>query len=174
MDLKKTIREIPDFPKKGILFYDVTTLFKDAKAFGFAVDKIAAHYKNGGKAFDKIVSMESRGFILGAVLAYKFGAGFVPVRKPGKLPAETISEKFEKEYGADSFEAHIDGVGKGDRVLIVDDLLATGGTCAATLNLVKKMGGKIADCCFLIELSFLNGREKLNGCEVFSLIKYDK
>lgn len=174
MDLKKSIREIPDFPKKGVLFYDVTTLFKDAKAFGFAVDKIAEHYKNGGRMFDKIVSMESRGFILGAVLAYKFGAGFVPVRKPGKLPAKTHSEKFEKEYGFDSFEVHEDGVEKGDRVLIVDDLLATGGTCAATVKLVERLGGKVIGCCFLIELSFLNGRKKLAEQDVFSLLKYDK
>ncbi len=174
MDLKSKIREIPDFPKKGILFYDITTLLKDAKALKFACDKIFEHYSKKGKTFDKIVSMESRGFILGAVLAYKFGAGFVPIRKPGKLPAKAFKENFMKEYGEDSFEVHEDAIEKNEKVLVVDDLLATGGTAVAAVRLVEKMGGKPQGIAFLVELSFLDGRKKLEGYDVFSLLKYDK
>ncbi|MFH1224807.1 MAG: adenine phosphoribosyltransferase [Candidatus Diapherotrites archaeon] len=174
MDLKKKIREIPDFPKKGILFYDVTTLMKDAGAFKYAVDRMVEHYAEKKIKVDKVVSMESRGFILGSVLAYELGAGFVPIRKPGKLPAKCLREEYALEYGTDKLEMHEDAVGKGERVLIVDDLLATGGTCAATVKLVEKMGGNVVGCGFLIELTFLKGREKLKGHDVFALLKYDK
>lgn len=174
MDLKSTIREIPDFPKKGILFYDITTLLKNRAALKFAVDEIFKHYNKEGKRFDKIASMESRGFIFGAALAYKFGAGFVPLRKPGRLPAKIFSAEFEKEYGKDSFEMHEDAISKGEKVLIVDDLLATGGSAKAAIELIEKLGGRIIGCCFLIELAFLNGRQKINGYDIFSLIKYAK
>jgi len=174
MDLKKKIREIPDFPKKGILFYDVTTLLKDAAALKYAVDKIIEHYPKQKVKIDKVVSMESRGFILGSILAYKLQAGFVPIRKPGKLPAKTFTQEFEKEYGKDSFEVHEDAIEKGENVLIIDDLLATGGTAKATIELVKKLGGKIGGLTFLIELDLLKGREKLKDYDIFSLIHYDK
>ena len=174
MNLKEKIREVPDFPKKGVLFYDVTTLLKDGKALKYSIDQIYEHYLKEEKKFDKIVSMESRGFIFGSTLAYKFGAGFVLVRKPGKLPAKTISAEFEKEYGKDSFEVHEDAIQKGENVLIVDDLLATGGTVSATIELVEKLGGNVVGCCFLIELTFLGGQEKIKNYDVFSLIQYDK
>lgn len=174
MDLKSKIREIPDFPKKGILFYDITTLLKDGPALRFAADQMFDHYKNEGKSFDKVVSMESRGFILGSILAYKFGAGFVPVRKPGKLPSKFFSQEFEKEYGRDSFEVHDDAVQQNEKILICDDLLATGGTALATIKLIEKMGGKVEGVAALIELEFLNARKKLKGYDIFSLLKYDK
>lgn len=174
MDLKSKIREIPDFQKKGILFYDVTTLLKDAAALKYAANRIIEHYVGKGTKIDKVVSMESRGFIVGAILAYELEAGFVPIRKPGKLPGKTFRQEFEKEYGKDSFEIHEDAIERGERVLIVDDLLATSGTCLATIKLIEKLGGKIEGCAFLIELNFLKGREKLKGYDVFSLIQYDK
>ncbi|MFH1586821.1 MAG: adenine phosphoribosyltransferase [Candidatus Diapherotrites archaeon] len=173
MDLKSKIRSVPDFPKKGILFYDVTTLMKDAEALRYAADQFVEHYKKAGKKFDKVVSMESRGFIFGAIIAKELGAGFVPIRKPGKLPAKTISQEFEKEYGKDSFEVHEDAISEGESVLIADDLLATGGTVLATIDLVEKLGGKVNGICFLIELDFLKGREKLKGHEIFSLLHYE-
>ncbi|MBI4044419.1 MAG: adenine phosphoribosyltransferase [Candidatus Diapherotrites archaeon] len=173
-ELKRLIREIPDFPKKGILFYDITTLLGNGRALRTAADLLFGHYDSEGKSFDKVASMESRGFIFGAMLAYKFGAGFVPIRKPGKLPAKAFSQEFEKEYGFDSFEVHSDAIEKGEKVLICDDLLATGGTAAAAVRLVERMDGKVNGLAFLIELSFLNGREKLGGYDVFSLLKYEK
>ncbi|MFH1587966.1 MAG: adenine phosphoribosyltransferase [Candidatus Diapherotrites archaeon] len=173
-ELKKYIREIPDFPKKGILYYDITTLLKNAGALKNAVNRIIEHYMQKGEKIDKVVSMESRGFIFGSVLAYELEAGFVPIRKPGKLPAKIISQDFEKEYGKDAFEIHEDAVEEGENILIVDDLLATGGTCIAAIQLIEKLGGNIKGCAFLIELNFLKGREKIKGYDLFSLIQYDE
>lgn len=174
MNLDKFIRRVPDFPKPGILFFDITTLLKDKKAFKFAIDQIAKHCKKKKIKFDKIVSAESRGFIIGSTLAYIFNAGFVPLRKPGKLPSKTFRQEFTLEYGKDAFEIHEDAIEKGEKCLIVDDLLATGGTAKAAAELVEKLGGKVAGFAFMIELAFLKGRDKLKGYDVFSLIKYDK
>ena len=170
MDYKSLIREVPDFPKPGILFYDITTLLKDAQAFRQILDELTSKYRNQG--ISKIVSIESRGFILGSPLAYHLGTGFVPVRKPGKLPADTFEVKYNLEYGATSLAIHRDAVRIGERVLIVDDLLATGGTAAATVHLIRQLGGEIVSLAFLVELQFLKGREKLNGCDVHSMIQY--
>ena len=170
MNLEEKIRDVPDFPKKGIVFKDITTLLKDAAAFKHAIDVFTEKYQ--GKGIDVIVAMESRGFIFGTPLSYNLGVGFVPVRKPGKLPAECISAEYELEYGVDSLHMHKDAISPGQKVLIVDDLLATGGTVSATVELVEKLGGKIEGVAFLIELSFLNGRDKLKGYEVMSLIQY--
>ena len=170
MDIKKFIRDIPDFPKKGIIFKDITPLLKDKKAFKEAIDQLCN--KVEGLNFDLIVAPEARGFILGSAMAYKLGKGFVPVRKPGKLPYKTAYEEFQLEYGTDQLHIHIDAVEKGQNVLIVDDVLATGGTAKALANLVKKVGGNVAGMIFLIELSFLNAREKLQNYWVESLIKY--
>jgi len=169
-DLSRRIRSIPDFPKKGILFRDITPLLQDSESFREAVDILSDKYRN--EEVDLVVSAEARGFILGACLAYKLGVGFVPVRKPGKLPYEVEKATYELEYGEDTLEMHRDGVSKGDRVLLFDDLLATGGTARAICQLVEKLGGKIAGICFLIELTFLKGREKIKDYPVFSLIKY--
>lgn len=166
---EKKIRTVPDFPKQGIMFKDITTVLKEKKMFSETVDMLAALYK--GRRIDKVVSIESRGFIFGAALAYKLGAGFVPVRKPNKLPAEKIREEYVLEYGTDALEIHTDALRKGERVLLHDDLLATGGTAGAACRLVEKVGGKVIGLCFLIELTFLNGREKLNDYEIISLIK---
>jgi len=168
--LKKHIRSIPDFPKQGILFRDITTLLKDKAAFKKAIDGLAKAVK--GKQIDYVVAVESRGFIFGATLAYKLGAGFVPVRKKGKLPAETISADYALEYGTDSLQMHKDAIEPGSRVLIVDDLLATGGTVAAVCQLTGQVRAKIAGIIFLIELCDLKGRQKLKGHPVFSLIQY--
>ncbi len=170
MDLKAKIREIPDFPKEGILFYDVTTLLKDAGGFKRVIDKIGSFYEGDG--IQKVVAMESRGFILGAPVAYRLGAGFVPVRKPGKLPSDVYEAKYELEYGSDSLAIHQDAIAPGERVLIVDDLIATGGTVSATVQLVKKLGGIIHGVAFLIELTELRGRNKLDGYNVVSLLSY--
>jgi adenine phosphoribosyltransferase len=167
--LKKSIRDIPDFPKKGIIFKDITTLLKDKVRFREAVDAIAAEYKE--KKVDFVLSIEARGFIFGAAVAYKLGAGLVPVRKKGKLPFKTHSVTYDLEYGKDTLEIHQDAFKKGDRILIVDDLLATGGTTAAVIDLVEKMGGEIAGLAFVIELLPLKGREKLKGYPVLSLVK---
>lgn len=166
---EKKIRTVPDFPKQGIMFKDITTVLKEKKLFGETVDMLAEIYS--GKRIDKVVSIESRGFIFGAALAYKLGAGFVPVRKPNKLPAEKIREEYTLEYGTDALEIHTDAIRKGERVLLHDDLLATGGTAGAACRLVEKVGGKVAGLCFLIELGFLNGRTKLSGYDVVSLVK---
>ncbi len=169
IDLKKYIRDIPGFPKEGIIFKDITTLVKDGKAFARAVDKIAGEYKRAKT--DLVLSIEARGFVFGAAVAYKLGVGLVPVRKKGKLPHETHSVTYDLEYGKDTLEIHRDAIKKGDRVLIVDDLLATGGTMQAVASLVEKMGGEIVGIAFVIELVPLKGREKLKGYQVTSLIK---
>jgi adenine phosphoribosyltransferase len=168
--LKKLIREVPDFPKKGILFYDITTLLKDKKGLATLIDAMAEHYIN--KSVDLIVGIEARGFIFGPALAYRLNAGFVPVRKPKKLPAETARVTYDLEYGTDTLEIHKDAVAKGQRVVIVDDLLATGGTATACVQLVKSIGGEVAGLGFAVELDFLKGREKLAPHDVFSLLHY--
>jgi adenine phosphoribosyltransferase len=168
-DLKACIRDIPGFPKEGIIFKDITTLLKDGKKFREAVDAFAAELKD--RKIDVILSIEARGFIFGAALAYKLGCGIAPIRKKGKLPYKTHAVTYELEYGKDTLEIHQDAFEKGARVLIVDDLLATGGTCAAVAGLVEKMGGKIVGIAFLIELTALKGREKLKGYDIVSLIK---
>ncbi|HUI53448.1 MAG TPA: adenine phosphoribosyltransferase [Bryobacteraceae bacterium] len=172
MDLKKLIREVPDFPKPGILFYDITTLLKDPDGFHAVIDGLKNHYRHAH--VDVVLGIEARGFIFAPALAYALGAGFVPVRKPKKLPAETVSVRYDLEYGADSLEMHKDAVQPGNRVLIVDDLLATGGTASATARMVRNVGGTVAGTGFVVELTFLNGRQRLADCEVFSLLQYDK
>lgn len=170
MNFESYIRNVPDFPVQGIQFKDITTLLKEPEVFSTAVDHLYAPFRS--HELSKIVGIESRGFIFGAALAYKLNIGFVPVRKPGKLPAETISEEYLLEYGKDSVEIHLDAIRRTDRVLIVDDLLATGGTASATCRLVERLGGKIVGLSFLIELTDLKGREKLKEYEVQSLIRY--
>ena len=170
--LKKLIREVPDFPKKGILFYDITTLLKDKLGFARLIDALSANYI--GKDIELILGTEARGFIFGPALAYRLNAGFVPVRKPGKLPAATEKVSYELEYGSNSLEIHKDAIQKGQRVLIVDDLLATGGTAAATAELASSLGAEIAGFAFVVELDFLKGREKLAKYDVFSLLHYDR
>ncbi len=168
-DLKLYCRDVPDFPKKGIIFKDITVLLKEPAKFSEAIDRIAQRYV--GKGIDIVASIESRGFIIGAALAYKLGAGFVPVRKKGKLPWQTIGCTYELEYGTDTLEIHQDAIKPGQKVLIVDDLIATGGTAGAVVNLIEQLGGKIHGLAFLIELTFLKGREKIKKYPVFSLIK---
>jgi adenine phosphoribosyltransferase len=169
-ELKRLIREVPDFPKPGILFYDITTLLKDAEGFRSVIDGLRRHYQNA--QVDTVLGIEARGFIFAPALAYALGAGFVPVRKPKKLPAECVSVTYDLEYGSDSLEMHKDAVGQGHRVLIVDDLLATGGTAAAAARMVENVGGSVAGIGFVVELTFLNGRRKLPGRDVFSLLQY--
>jgi adenine phosphoribosyltransferase len=168
--LREQIRDIPDFPKPGVTFKDITPLLADPMAFSTAVDAIVVSFGRG--TIDKVVGIEARGFIIAAPVAYHFGAGFVPLRKPGKLPYETVTEPYELEYGTESLELHTDAFAPGDRVLIVDDVLATGGTARAACNLVEQAGGKVSGLAFVIELEFLHGREKLNGYEYMSLLKY--
>ncbi|GJL65193.1 MAG: adenine phosphoribosyltransferase [Nitrospirales bacterium] len=170
MDYKSLIREVPDFPKPGILFYDITTLLKDATALCAIIDEFTDHYASAN--ISKIVGIESRGFIFGSPLAYRLNAGFVPVRKPGKLPADVYEVKYNLEYGSNSLAIHRDAIVPGERVLVVDDLLATGGTAAATVHLIRQLGGEIVDAAFLVELAFLSGREKLHDCSIHSLINY--
>jgi len=170
--LKRLIREIPDFPKQGILFYDITTLLKDPTGYATLIDALAEHYIDA-KA-DLILGMEARGFIFAPALAYRLNAGFVPIRKPGKLPAETAKVSYDLEYGSNVLEVHKDAIQKGQRVLIVDDLLATGGTAAATAQLAQSLGAEIAGLGFVVELDFLKGREKLAKYDVFSLLHYDR
>jgi adenine phosphoribosyltransferase len=172
-DLKKLIREIPDYPKPGILFYDLTTLLKDPGGFHTLVDRLCEHY-NGKKKVDVVAGIEARGFIFAPALAYRLGAGFVPIRKPKKLPSKTAAVSYALEYGTDQLEIHEDAIQKGQRVLVCDDLLATGGTAAAATDLIRKLGGNIAGAAFAVELSFLHGRSKLPGLDVFSLLKYDQ
>lgn len=171
MDLKRQIRDVPDFPKKGIIFKDITTLLGDAEALHEAVKGLCEPFR--GRRIDKIACMESRGFIFGAPMAVELGAGMVPLRKPGKLPAETVSAEYQLEYGTDSLEMHVDAVREGERVLIVDDLLATGGTAAASIELVESRGAVVEAMVFLVELAFLHGRRRLGDREIFSLIRYD-
>ena len=168
-ELKSVIRDIPDFPKKGIIFKDITTLLKDAESFRTSIDRIVSEYKD--KKIDAVVSVEARGFMFGSAVAYKLGAGIVPVRKKGKLPFKTRSVTYDLEYGKDTLEIHEDAFANGARVLIVDDLLATGGTTRAVIDLVEKVGGKVIGLAFLIELLPLKGRAKLTGYPVLSLIK---
>jgi adenine phosphoribosyltransferase len=170
-DLKDLIRNIPDFPKKGILFRDITTLLINGEGFKRAVKIIADHYRDS--EIDKIVCVEARGFLLGGAIAYELGCGVVPIRKPGKLPAETVQQTYELEYGTDTIEIHKDGISPGDRVLLVDDLLATGGTARAAVDLIEKLGGKLVSCAFLIGLDDLDGRNLLDNYDVFSVINYD-
>ncbi len=171
-DLKQLIREVPDFPKSGILFYDITTLLKDKCGFRAVIDGLRGHYREAH--VDIVLGVEARGFIFAPALAYAIGAGFVPVRKPGKLPAECVRESYALEYGTDCLEMHRDAILPGQRVLIVDDLLATGGTAAAAARMVEHMGASVAGLAFVVELTFLNGRKKLPGYDVFSLLQYDK
>jgi adenine phosphoribosyltransferase len=170
MDFAKYIREIPDWPKKGILFYDISTLLGNPRVFSASIDSLADHYADS--KVDVVVSVEARGFIFGGALAYRLGAGFVPARKPGKLPWQKIRAEYSLEYGTDAIEMHKDAIVSGQRVLIFDDVLATGGTVAATADLVRSLGGQIVGTAFLIDLTFLKGREKLGGQEVFALIQY--
>ena len=171
-ELKGKIRNIPDFPKKGIQFKDITTLLADPRSFQMAIDMIAHRYV--GKGIEAVVGIEARGFIMGAALAYKLGAGVVVVRKPGKLPAETVSVTYELEYGTDSLEIHRDAVAPGTKVLIADDVLATGGTVKAVTQLLEKLGAQIVECAFLAELTFLKGREKVKPYSCFSLISFEE
>lgn len=172
MDLASTIRGVPDFPIEGILFYDITTLLKNSAALKSSIDQFTDRYREAG--IDMIVGIESRGFIFGMPLAYQLGVGFVPVRKPGKLPAETIAESYTLEYGTNTLEIHVDAIQAGQKVLVVDDLLATGGTAKATCNLIEKLGGQVIGLAFAIELNFLNGRQLLSGYDIFSLVRYDE
>ena len=168
--LKSKIRHVPDFPKPGILFYDITTLLQDPAGFRQAVDALSAPFSDQG--IELVVGIESRGFIFGAAVADRLGAGFSPVRKPGKLPSTTIRASYDLEYGSDALEIHDDAVGRGQRVLIVDDLLATGGTAKATSELVSRLGGEVVALAFLIELVGLNGRERLEGQTLHTVLKY--
>ncbi len=170
MDLKQHIRSVPDFPKAGILFYDITTLLRDPMGFKTTIDSMSTPYLDQG--IDVVIGIESRGFILGGAVAQRIGAGFIPIRKPGKLPAKAIKESYDLEYGKDALEIHEDAIEKGQRVLIVDDVLATGGTAAAASQLVKTLGGELHGLAFLIELLFLKGSAKLQGENVYSVLKY--
>lgn len=170
MDINALIRTVPDFPKKGILFYDITTLLKDSQGLKNVLDQMYEKVKD--LKIDKVVALESRGFIFGPQLAYGLGVGFVPIRKPGKLPAETITEEYALEYGTDKIQIHKDAISKGEKILIVDDLLATGGTAKAAVTLVKKLGAEVVGLLFLIELEFLHGKEKLKNEKIISIITY--
>lgn len=171
MDIKSLIRDVPNFPKEGIIFKDITTLLKNAEGMRDATEELYNFIKN--KKITKVAGIESRGFILGSLLAEKLKAGFIPIRKPGKLPAETISENYLLEYGTDSIEIHKDAIQTGDKVLLHDDLLATGGTMEAACKLVERLGGEVVQISFLIELTFLHGRDKLKKYDVRSLVQYD-
>ncbi|MCL5291856.1 MAG: adenine phosphoribosyltransferase [Actinobacteria bacterium] len=169
-DLKEFIRDIPDWPKEGIIFKDITPLLKSRESFARAIDTLAAHF--GDENVDLVLGAEARGFIIGGALAYKLGCGFIPARKPGKLPWETTSAEYELEYGTDSLEVHKDSIFPGARVLVVDDVLATGGTASAKAKLVEELGGKVVGIAFLMELTFLAGRDRLAGYDVYSLMSY--
>jgi adenine phosphoribosyltransferase len=170
--LKQYIREIPDYPKPGILFYDITTLIKEKAGLAQVIDGVAEHFIN--YKVDLVVGMEARGFIFGPAVAYRLKAGFIPIRKPRKLPGETVKHTYKLEYGEDTLEIHKDAIQNAQRVLVVDDLLATGGTAVAATELVKQLGGKVCGIGFVIELDFLNGRDRLKDYDVFSLLHYDK
>jgi adenine phosphoribosyltransferase len=170
MDLKQYIRDVPDFPKPGIIFKDITTLLKSPEALRYTIDALASQYRDKGIA--KVVGIESRGFIFASALAYQLGAGMVPIRKAGKLPAQTMREEYALEYGTDSIEIHQDAIAPGEAVLVLDDVLATGGTLAAACQLVEKLGGRIVEAATVIELTFLNGRQKLQRYPYFTLIQY--
>ena len=170
--LKQIVREIPDFPKPGILFYDITTLLRDAKGFAEVIDIFARHYRD--QKLDAVVGVEARGFIFAAAVANRLGLGFIPVRKPGKLPYRTVSQSYQLEYGTDTLEMHADAVRRGDRILLIDDLMATGGTARAVAEMVGGQGGEVAGMGFVIELEFLSGRKSLPEYELFSILKYQK
>jgi adenine phosphoribosyltransferase len=170
--LKALIREVPDFPKPGILFYDITTLLKDKTGFATLIDALSEHYLE--KDVDVVLGIEARGFIFGPAVAYRLNAGFVPIRKPRKLPAQTAHITYQLEYGSDTLEIHKDAIQPGQRVIILDDLLATGGTAAACVELTRSLGGDVVGLGFAVELTFLNGRKRLPNCDVFSLLQYDK
>ncbi|HVN84963.1 MAG TPA: adenine phosphoribosyltransferase [Candidatus Binatia bacterium] len=170
VDIKSFIRDIPDFPKPGILFKDITPLLANGAAFRQVVDRIAERYRG---RVDMVLGIESRGFILGAPVAYALGCGFAIVRKPGKLPADTYAAEYALEYGVDRLEIHRDAFGHPCRVVLVDDLLATGGTSSAAIQLIERLGGEVIECAFVIELTFLNGRQRLNPRSIFSLLQYD-
>jgi adenine phosphoribosyltransferase len=169
-ELKKLIREVPDFPKPGILFYDITTLLRDASGLELMLREMSSPFESDSP--DLVVGVEARGFVFGAAMAGRLNAGFVPVRKPNKLPAETVQVSYELEYGEDTLEVHRDAIEPGQKVLVVDDLLATGGTAAATCRLIEQLGGQVTALAFAVELTFLNGRDKLDGYEIFSLLQY--
>jgi len=169
--IKKAIRTIPDFPKEGIMFRDITTLLKDADAFKEAIDALVERYRH--QSFDLVAGIESRGFIIAGIIAHLLGKGFIPIRKPGKLPAETFRVDYELEYGKDAVEMHKDSVNQGSRVLIVDDLLATGGTMKAACEIVEKAGGIVVECAFIVDLPDLKGREKLKNYPVFTLVEFE-
>ena len=173
MPIKSRIRTVPHYPKQGIMFRDITTLLKDAVGFRIMVNDFVKRYT--GVKVDKVAGIEARGFIIGAALAYQLGVGFVPIRKKGKLPAETIGQEYELEYGTDKIEIHVDAIDKGERVLLVDDLIATGGTAAAAVKLIESMGGKIVECAFVIDLPDLGGRKRLekHGHKVFALSEFE-
>ncbi len=171
MDLARLVRAIPDFPAQGILFRDITTLIRDGDAFQDAIDQMVEHYRD--TPIDVVAAVEARGWIFGAPLAYELGAGFVPVRKPSKLPWEKVSVSYSLEYGSNTIEMHKDALDQGSNVLLVDDLLATGGTTKAAIELIETLGGKVASLAFLIELVDLHGRDKLKGYDIFSLIKFE-
>jgi adenine phosphoribosyltransferase len=171
MDLKKTIRSIPDWPIKGVIFRDLTTLMQDPKAFMESCDVLYERYKD--MEIDKIVGIDARGFVFGSVLAYKLGIGFVPVRKKGKLPSKTIQETYSLEYGEDTLEIHEDAIEKGEKVIVVDDLIATGGTVGATVKLLRKLGGNILECAFVVELPDLKGRDQIQDCKVYSITQFE-
>jgi adenine phosphoribosyltransferase len=170
MDLKQQIRHVPDFPKAGIVFYDITTLLRDPQGYKTTIDLLSTPFQDQG--IDAVAGIESRGFILGAAVAHQIGAGFIPIRKPGKLPAKALKETYALEYGTDALEIHEDAVAQGQRILIVDDVLATGGTAAAAVQLVRKLGGELHGLAFLLELPFLNGRQKVAQEKVFSVLQY--
>ncbi|MBI5871678.1 adenine phosphoribosyltransferase [archaeon] len=169
--IKSKIRTIPDFPKKGIMFRDITTLLKDAEGFSDVVNAFYERYK--GMKIDKVVGIESRGFIIGSALAHRLGVGFVPARKPGKLPAKSIRKEYELEYGKDALEIHEDAIAKGENVLLCDDLLATGGTVLAAAQLIEEMGGNVVECGFIVELPELKGREKIGKYNMFRLVEFE-
>lgn len=175
MPIKSRIRAIPDYPKKGIMFRDITTLIKDPVGFRLVIDNLTQRYLENGVDFDVIVGIEARGFIIGSALAYALGKGFVPVRKPGKLPADTVSQEYALEYGTDKIEIHIDALEKGARVLLVDDLLATGGTALAAASLIEKVGGVVSEMAFIVNLPDIGGEEKIlaKGYKVFSLTAFE-
>jgi adenine phosphoribosyltransferase len=170
MDIKKYIRDVPDFPRKGVMFRDITTLIKEPKAFRYVIDKLVENYRN--VKIDKIVSVEARGYIFGGALAYNLGCGLVPVRKQGKLPAETIRLEYDLEYGKNVIEIHKDGIKKGEHVLTLDDVLATGGTMLATCKMVEMLGGIVVGCAFVANLTYLPGTKTLKDYKIFSVIEY--
>lgn len=175
MDIKNMIRNLYDYPKKGVIFRDITTLIKNPAGFGYVIDNLTARYRDSDISFDIIAGIESRGFILGGALSYTLGKGFIPIRKKGKLPAEVISHEYELEYGTDTVEIHRDAINEGDRVLIVDDLLATGGTAFAAVSLIEKLGGKVAELAFIVDLPDLMGSKKLtdNGYNIYTMTEFE-